>query len=176
MAAAALPAAASAHGQHHRRHARAHAHIQSFGPTSPVAPAGESAGTVTSFTAGVLTIKLGDGTSVTGKVTPTTELKCESAAPASTTTAQTADYNAGDGHGAPAWSQGQSAPETTTTGAQPGEDGGQDVGEADDHQGTPPGAGETCDATSLIPGAVIRQAELSVGSAGASFVEVKIVR
>jgi hypothetical protein len=193
LAVAALPAAASAQGQHHRRHhARVHAHLQSFGTTSATAPASGDAGTITSFTAGVLTIKLADGSSVSGKVTPTTELKCESAVPtgtptvpAGTPTARTADNGAvssdsnssqtpsGDGHSGLV--QGQSGPETTP-GSESGDDNGQDVGNTEDQQGPPTTGGAACDTTALTPGAVIRQAELSVTTAGASFVEVEIVR
>jgi hypothetical protein len=186
LAVALLPAAASAHGQHHRHHhARAHARIQSFGTGNPVAPASASAGTVTSFTAGVLTIKLSDGTSVTGKVTTATELKCEPAAAAPI--AQTADQSssggdsgsaqtpAGDGHGGPGSSDSQSTSGVTPA-VEPADENGQDIGEAEDQQNPPANGGEVCDITSLTPGAVIRQAELSVTSAGAAFVEVEIIR
>ena len=48
--------------------------------TSP-SPTGETAGTVKSFTEGVLAITLNDGTTVSGKVTEETEIHCQSAAP-----------------------------------------------------------------------------------------------
>src|SRR5450759_4723630 len=96
MLALAAPGIASAahHGKrHHRtRHARAHhARVLVFSAastgspttgtgstqtTSSTAPggSGETAGTVTSFTGGVLTITLSDGTVVSGKVTERTEI------------------------------------------------------------------------------------------------------
>ena len=77
----ALPAVASAsHGKHHHgaRHSNSHRHhakgarLLTFAPaapasgattpTAPTTPADETAGTVTSFTNGVLTITLTDGT------------------------------------------------------------------------------------------------------------------
>src|SRR5450631_445729 len=86
VALALLPAVASARSHHHRHHhAATKARLRTFGAATSTStststtPATESAGTVTSFTAGVLTIKLTDGTIITGKVTTATELKCESA-------------------------------------------------------------------------------------------------
>jgi len=180
-----LPASASAHGQHHRHHhTGARAHLQSFGTANPAAPASGNAGTVTSFTGGVLTIKLSDGTSLTGKLTTSAELRCES--PASVTTARTADHSsaggdsrsaqtpAGDGQGAPGSSQSQSTSGATPA-VEPADDNGQDIGESGDQQGPPANGGEACETASLTPGAVIRQAELAVTSAGSTFVEVEII-
>ena len=80
----AAPSVALAHGTHHHRrhhHAR-HARLVRFGPATalpgasgqgaPQAPANESAGTVASYDGGVLKITLGDGSSVSGKVTEQT--------------------------------------------------------------------------------------------------------
>src|SRR3954454_24250833 len=86
----ALPAGTSAHhhahkARHHaRHHIRHHSRIRHFGTlantksvagtntSSPVTPAG----TVASFTEGVLTITLADKSTVSGKVTDDTELRC----------------------------------------------------------------------------------------------------
>src|SRR5437879_1930850 len=82
----------------HRHHAHcAHARVLRFGAATTASsgtvtgatsgaphdapPSGEPAGKVKSFTGGVLTITLTDGTEVSGKVTENTELECESATP-----------------------------------------------------------------------------------------------
>src|SRR5262249_7738571 len=82
LALAAPQVASAHHGRHHHRHHAHHARFRHFGtvsntttPTtkSPVTPAG----TVKSFTEGVLTITLADGTTtVSGKVTEDTEIAC----------------------------------------------------------------------------------------------------
>ena len=85
----ALPAAAMArHGdgrrhEHHHRHHRAHAHHQPIRHERrgrehdfPPAKSGD-AGKVQSFSNGVLVITLSDGSTVSGKVTDGTELRCE---------------------------------------------------------------------------------------------------
>jgi hypothetical protein len=180
-----LPATASAQRGHHRHHhSRAHARLQSFGTANPVAPASDNAGAVTSFTAGVLTIKLSDGTTVTGKVTAATELKCEPAA--SVGMARIADHGAGgdtgsapnpsgDGRGGPGSSDSQSASGATPA-AEPAGDSAEDIGEVEDQPAPPVGGVAACETASLIPGAVVRRAELSVTSAGATFAEVEIIR
>jgi hypothetical protein len=161
LAVALLPAAASAehHGRHHHhRHALRH-----FGVSNPTAPASDSAGTITSFVDGTLTIKLNDGTSVAGTVTSATELKCESAV--MVTTARTADHGdrgeegPGENHG----SDGQGGPGPSDESRAAGDDGNHDEGQA-------------CDMTALTQGAVVRDAELRLSSTGATFAEVEIVR
>jgi hypothetical protein len=62
--------------------------------TSPPA-SDEKAGTVASFVGGVLTIKLTDGSMVSGKVTGQTELKCQSPTSPQTTTGEE-DQGEGD--------------------------------------------------------------------------------
>ncbi|HWX73753.1 MAG TPA: hypothetical protein VNZ05_00505, partial [Solirubrobacteraceae bacterium] len=86
------PAVASAHHRHHARGHRHHAssaRLLNFGAaitspttgTAPVqsSPTNETAGTVESFSGGVLKLKLNDGSEVSGKVTDETELRCEPA-------------------------------------------------------------------------------------------------
>lgn len=156
LAIALVPAIATAE-RHHRHHHAAQARFEHFGTSNPAAPASADAGTIASFTGDVLTIKLGDGSTVTGKVTATTELKCESAS--SALTARAADHGSGS------------------------EDNGQDVGD-DNARDVEEHAGEgiedksagSCQMGDLIAGATILSAELRVSSAGASFSEVEIVR
>jgi hypothetical protein len=81
------------HGElHHHRHHH-HAHLLTFHAQAPVtAPStgagapppsastiAERAGTIASFGGGTLTIALNDGSTVSGKVTPQTEIECDSA-------------------------------------------------------------------------------------------------
>src|SRR5579859_5945266 len=80
------PAAAFARSHHHRgqhRAHRTHARVRDehFGRWNGATPApngsAQNAGTVASFSNGVLTLALDDGSMVSGQVTDATELKCE---------------------------------------------------------------------------------------------------
>src|SRR5882762_9328852 len=95
--------AAARHGHHHRGHARTHkghaktSRVVLFGsasalttsatPTTPIVkPEIEKAGTIESFKEGppkegLLTIKLTDGSTVSGKVTEQTEIRCPTPPP-----------------------------------------------------------------------------------------------
>lgn len=186
LAAAMLPAVASAKGHHHRHHRKgASAHLQSFGPSSPTAPASDNAGTVASFTGGVLTIKLADGSTVTGKVTAATELKC-AAAPASSM-ARMADHGGGgeSGHDGSTDGQIQSSPAPVVESS---DDNGQDANDADEVRppageppaGEPPARGEddrneACETSALKEGTTVHNAELSASATGATFLEVEII-
>jgi hypothetical protein len=161
LAIALVPALASAerHHSHHHHHRGSQSRLEHFGTSNPAAPAGEDAGTITSFTGGVLVIKLSDGSSVTGKVTTATELKCESASPA--ITARAADHGDGGDHG---------------SGGEVGDDNGQDVGDDNGTDGSDDNSAAGCQMSDLSPGAMVRHAELRVGSGSATFSEVEIVR
>jgi hypothetical protein len=172
VAVALAPAVASADGHHHHRHHHrgAHARLRSFGTGSPTAPTSDNAGTVTSFTGGVLTIKLTDGNSVTGKVTTTTELKCETTPVSSM--ARVADHGGSDG-----------GPSDKSNSS--GNDRSDDNDDHDDEPQPPVGEhpaegednqDEACEMTFLKEGVAVRNAELSVTSTGATFLEVKIIR
>lgn len=82
--------ARSHHKRHHSRthHARVRIRHERFGnltmpttptttPTTPTPPPADSVATVTSFTGGVLTITLNNGSTVSGMVTNATEIECE---------------------------------------------------------------------------------------------------
>jgi len=157
LAIALVPAIASAERHQHRHHHASQARFEHFGASNAAAPAGADAGTIASFTGGVLTIKLSDGSTVAGKVTAATELKCESAAPA--LTAKAADHGSGSDDNA----QGV------------GEDNGRD---AEEHagEGVEDNTPASCQMSDLSPGATVRSAELRLSSAGASFSEVELVR
>jgi len=154
---------ASSHKRHHR-----HAHIVRFGTlaatsapssnaSSPATPS-SPAGTVASFTGGVLTIKLGDGSTVSGKLTDKTELECQSAAP-------TASASSRDGGDSEDRQDGSGTTSLQQAGSQSGDDDqGEDQGdEGDDDEG----AQQSCTTAALVTGAVVQEAELSISSAGA---------
>jgi hypothetical protein len=135
----------------------------------------EGAGKVVSFEGGVLTIALFGGEQIHGTVDQATELECESAQqavqdddqaeqqdrPTSGTTARAADDGPGeDDHG----------DAQQPAGAEPGSD---DQGENDD-QGDDEGD-SSCPTTVLTAGAVVREAEASVGSGGLHFDSLEIL-
>jgi hypothetical protein len=159
---------ASSHKRHHR-----HAHIVRFGTlatastpsssaSSPATPS-SPAGTVASFTGGVLTITLSDKSTVSGKVTEQTELECRSPAP----TASASSHDGGDRHDSSGSASSQQAGSQSGDGEQ-GEDQGEDQG--DDDQG----AQQSCTTAALAMGAVVQDAELSISSAGAVWHKVEL--
>lgn len=184
----ALPGVALAHGSahshaaghgarhagrhHHHRahlldfHAQAPATTPSAGttPTTPVAE--ERAGTIASFTAGTLTITLNDGSSVSGKVGSATEIECHSAM------ASAAD-NGNSGSNATEGEHGDRSGSSAGEG-QPGDGSGHDESEheAGDDEGEH--EAESCSMTALVPGASVREAVLSVSSAGTFWVKLEL--
>jgi hypothetical protein len=146
------------HHRSHHRHARVHHHR--FGTDSATAPSTASAGTVTSFTGGVLTITLSDGTTVvSGKVTDATELDCETGTPG------TPSVFGGDSHDSGGLSGGDG---DDTNGDNNGDNNNSGV---DENGG---GDEQACTTAALTPGAVVREAELSVSSAGAIWQKVEL--
>jgi len=161
---------ASSHKRHHR-----HAHIVRFGtlatastPSSSAsspATASSPAGTVASFTGGVLTITLADKSTVSGKVTEQTELECQSPAP----TASASSHDGGD-DGDRHDSSGTSSQQA---GSQRGDDEqGEEQGE--DHGDDDQGAQHSCTTAALVTGASVQEAELSISSAGAVWHKVEL--
>ena len=135
-------------------------------PTSATTPAssGETAGTVASLTGGVLTITLTDGSTVSGKVTEKTEIHCQAATPpaeGSDDDQQGDESSGGNGedssHGGPGMSS-QGSDMSSGDGS----------GDAGTEQ-------QSCTTAALIPGAVVREAELSVGSAGSVWDHVDLI-
>jgi hypothetical protein len=179
----AMPGAALAHhgrGHHHHHKAKMHAHHAKFRTvhigaatpptptTSPTPPTPKNAGTVTSYTNGVLTLTLSDNSTVSGKVTNETRIRCVKESP---TTSEPGAQGPGDDNG-----QGDDR------------DGGGSRHHGDHGQGGDgwwhgndggPGADEPeppCDSSSLVTGAVVRAAELRIGPAGTEFESVLLVR
>ncbi len=183
LLAVAAPSIASAHHgkrhhsacaarHHHAKCARAHVlrfgarSALSSGPTTsgaPTTPSTETAGTVKSFSGGILTITLNNGTEVSGKVTEDTEIGCESA----TRPTSGDDDEGGDESGSSGDSSVSAVAHASSTGS------GDDEGEND--QGDDEGGAQSCTTTALTPGAVVRAAELEVSGAGAVWEKVDLV-
>ncbi|HWX87466.1 MAG TPA: hypothetical protein VNX67_04775 [Solirubrobacteraceae bacterium] len=192
----AVPSAALAHhgrGHHHHHkphHARLHfMHIGASGtsvttsptntapatPTSPTTPpTPENAGKVASFTGGVLTLTLNDGSTVSGKVTEDTRIGCVRATPTMPPTGTPGqpgeDNSQGDDNG-----QGDDQSRGDMNQGDKGGDEWQqgDGGDDDQVQGTPE---PPCDSSALVAGAVVRAAELRIGPGGNEFESVLLVR
>ena len=172
----AAPAIASAHHhatkRHHKHHAararvldfRASAAPSTSSPTTPTTPASESAGKVTSFKEGVLTITLTDGTPVSGKVTEQTEIQCTPAAPVAG--GEDNEDEAGSGEGDQGSSGEPRAGESSRSIAHAADD----RGEGSD-EGQP-----SCTTAALVEGASVREAELSITSAGAVWDHVDLIQ
>lgn len=157
----AVPGVADAHGRgHHRRHhhhvkAR-HARLEHFGAPSNTSPSGDQsapgdAGRVASFTNGVLTITLADGSTVSGTVTNDTEINCMAQG-------ATASRDGGSGD-----DQGDQQGGDQQGGDQQGGDQG------DDGPGDQQGQQPACGTADLTAGALVHEATLKIGSGGATF-------
>jgi hypothetical protein len=136
----------------------------------------ENAGTIASFDAatGKLVIDLFGTDTVSGLVTEGTEIKCENEHSTTTVASRSGEPEPGDDHGG--------------HGEEPGDDnGGHGEEPGDDHGGdsssnSGPGHGDdegddnegNCTTADLIPGAVVQEADLHVGSGTATFDEVEL--
>jgi hypothetical protein len=129
----------------------------------------ENAGTITSFdaTSGKLVISLFGGDTVTGMVTEQTEIKCEGvddSGEASVSSDGSDESESGDDSGG--------------SGEEPGDDNGGDnsgpgssnSGDQDDNGGEAAG----CTTADLIPGAVVKEAELQLENGTATFDKVEL--
>lgn len=184
LLALALPAGALAHRAHHRsarhtvRHRHKHAAIRVLDfhaaaapsapstptgsgiPPAPTSPGTEKAGTVVSFTGGVLTIKLNDGSTVSGKVTEETEVHCTSAS------ASGAEDDQGDASPSPP--QGHESRAHAAS-----EQSGAEGTDTDDQQGE--GQQGSCPANQPAEGASVLDAELELGPSGAVWKHVELL-
>jgi hypothetical protein len=180
----AAPAIASAHhhgkhhsGKHAAKHHAARARVLDFrasapassslgSPATPATPTTESVGKVPSFKEGVLIITLTDGTPVSGKVTERTEIHCAPTTPASGGDDDEAGSGEGDhGSSTDGPSEGSHGDAHAASSGDDGEDGedGSDNGSA------------ACTTTALVEGAMVREAELRLGSAGAVWDRVNLL-
>jgi hypothetical protein len=154
------------HGHHHFRH------IHRFG--------GEATGTISAFdmATGKLTITASNGDAVTGLVTSATEIKCEGVDNSARIARRdnSGSSNSGPGRG------GESEPGDDNGGLgepEPGDDnGGRGEEEpGDDHgdHGVENGEGaSTCTTASLVPGAVVQEADLVVRQGSSTFDEIEL--
>jgi hypothetical protein len=161
---AALPAASLAHGSDHhqgdrhreREHQREHRQAQHhdrfqherFGGRDGI---GHDVGTVSAFANGRLTIRLNDGSSVTGAVDRLTEIECE-----------TPHFMRPADHGSGRSGSGSSGG--------PGGDNGQ--GGLDNDPGDDNGDGRC---TTIAPGMAVRDATLTLTSLGAVWTRVDLI-
>jgi hypothetical protein len=152
------PAAALARGNHSRHHRKAARHSRikhhRFGSdqsTSTGTGTAQDAGTVQSFdSTGKLTIVLNDGSAVTGQVTDATQIECQNA--------QADQTNGSDQHTGDAADRSGSG-DNGDNGGGGGSSDNDDNGDDDANQG---GAGATCSTSDLTPGALVREAELTI--------------
>jgi hypothetical protein len=163
-----VPASALAHGHHHKRHHRAHhARVRDFGSTSSSQSSqgtsqnqDQTAGTVQSFSKGVLTIALNDGSMVSGQVTSDTEIECQAADMSSSLRSH--DHGGDNGGG----DQGD---DDNGQGDDDNGQGDDDNGQGDDN------AGQACDLSTVPQGTVVQEAELRISSAGAVWKKVDLM-
>jgi hypothetical protein len=172
VASAALLAIAPAialaqHGEHHRSHRseRHHARVrhEGFGrDAGQSASVGgqQDAGTVRSFDGHVLTITLNDGSTVSGSVTTATEVECEApmAAEIQNDDRGQGGDGAGDNGDRGGGDQGQAGNRDQDAGQGPGDEQGED--------------NQTC--TTVVPGMVVREAELTISATGAIWDKVEL--
>jgi hypothetical protein len=133
-------------------------------PATPATPGSASVGKVTSFKEGVLIITLTDGTAVSGKVTDQTEIKCTPATPATGGDDDEAGSGEGD-HGSSTAGESDQGSNGDAHAASSGDDG-------DDGSDSGP---QTCTTTALVEGAMVGEAELTIGSAGAVWDRIDLI-
>jgi hypothetical protein len=179
------PSAALAHhgrGHHRHHHHEARAHHAKFrivhigagaswaAPPSTTPPAPENAATVASYTGGVLTLTLKDGSTVSGKVTENTRIRCIKATPPPPPAGTTPD-DRGPGDD---WGPGDDQDRGEMSEGQHGWGGWHHGDHGDDDDQEAPGP--PCDSSALVAGAIVRAAELRISSSGAEFEKILLVR
>jgi hypothetical protein len=174
------PASALAR-HHHRRHHR-HARIERFGRDVTNAPttsnSTDNAGTVQSFSGGVLTIMLGDGSTVSGSVTNDTELEC-TAPEQRQTIHEEGDGGSGEQSGSgddqAQGSDDQSVGEDQGDAAEQNENQAEDENENDAaEQNENEDVQNNCSTADLTQGTVVREAELRISNAGSVWKKVEL--
>jgi hypothetical protein len=175
LALALAPAAALAHHHRHHRGRHHHARIERFGDRHGWndASSSDNAGTVKSFSNGLLTLTLNDGTTVSGAVTGDTELECM--APEEP---QTEPGDGGDGSGDQGDDNGGSNDNQSQSSGDGGSGDGQgDTADQDDQAEDQNGNGdaaENCSMANLSAGRVVHEADLRVTRAGNVWEKVEL--
>jgi hypothetical protein len=169
------------HGKRHHKHHSARVRVLDFrssaqpapSPGTPTtgAPTGnESVGKVTSFKEGKLTITLNDGTQVSGTVTEQTQVTCTSTAPSSSGVDADDQSGSSEGDQGPTQeNQSAHADRFRAHGASSGADDDEPQQSSDDEQ-------QSCGKETLAEGALVREAELKIGSAGAVWDHVDLIK
>jgi hypothetical protein len=177
------PASSLARGHQQRRHharthhaKKHHAVLKRFGSdaSSTSSTSSDTAGTVQSFSGGVLTITLGDGSVVSGVVNDNTELECT--APEETQTVHedgdggsgdqsSGDDNSGDSSGDQSATDDQG--DTAEQSDDQGEDQNDDAAEETETE-------NSCSTANLTPGAMVNEAELSISGSGSVWKKVEL--
>lgn len=135
------------HELHHRRRESRHQTRVRHERWGTDDGAESTAGSVASFANGVLTLRLADGSMVSGKVTSATEIEC--GAP-ERTAIQADDRDGGGDHG-------------------------EDRGDTGDQGDDGNDEGLTCGTGALMPGTAVHEAELRVSSAGQRWEQIELI-
>jgi hypothetical protein len=143
------------------------------------------AGTVASFTNGILTINLPDGSTRAGAVNDGTDVECKTAQPATPAAPTVAgaraarhgsDDSGSDDSGDDDGPASAPAPANTTVNAGDEDSPGDDDNEGEDRQGNHGDRSQdTCAPGALVAGAKVHEAELSISSAGATWDKVELL-
>jgi hypothetical protein len=141
-----------------------------------VADGHENAGTVESFTNGVLTIRLASGGTVSGKVVDgSTQIECKTAPTTTPTATASRENESGDDNGGDNRGSGNSGDDNGDDHSGPGR-GDDDPGDDDHGDRGDDGNEVACATTDLTAGTVVHEASLNVTDAGAVFREVELVK
>ena len=168
--------------RHHERrhHERVHHHARirhrtfgaAAGTSGTTSPSDDNAGTVSSFTNGVLTITLRNGSMVSGAVNRDPRIEWRG------TTDQAdpdpGDNDAGENAGERAHDERPGGGDNSGGDDNPGA-GDEERGENDNPGDDDNDEMQNCSSSALTPGTVVREAELALGSGGARWDKVELV-
>jgi hypothetical protein len=163
VACALVPTTALARHHHARHHARHHhkhharAHVKRFGSDSSTTSSGDTAGAVQSFSNGVLTIRLNDGSTVSGRVTSRTELECEAPEANEPNEVNEGSHSDGDRHG------------RDNSGDR--EDEQREENEMENEQE----GNHACSTANLTPGTAVKEAEQRISNSGKAWKKVELI-
>jgi hypothetical protein len=188
------PAAFARHHHHPPRphHTRVrHERFKADGASTGAAST-SGVGTVTSFSNGVLTITLADGSTVSGEVTDRTGLECMTGEDGATPQAMSHDGSGGGDNTSDGADNTTNGGDNTSDAAVNTTSGGEDSSDGADNPtsgGVDPTSGgddttngsdgdqnetPTCTTAALVPGAVVGEADLTISSAGAIWSRVEL--
>jgi hypothetical protein len=174
---------AHARRHHERRHHHARIRHRTFGSVAgtsgTTSTSNDNAGTVSSFTNGVLTITLHDGSMVSGAVNRDTKIECRGNAvqgdqdPGDDDAGENAGERAHDEHSGGGDSSGRddnpgAGDEAQDENDNAGVDDNNDNGNGNDEM-------QNCSSSALTQGTVVREAELALGSGGARWDKIELL-